>query len=302
MDPLSIIALIGAAVAGITGIVQGVKQTRKEEETTQYNKELNQKIMDREDNSWQRAVSDRSAAGLSIAGLTQGSGAGGTVSQLQAPQGNGQLANLLQNMSATGFGLASSAYDRKLQKEIHTDELQLKKQQLKHDKLVAQWNNIKDLANLKLAAKKAGIDSEIYEHNIKIAKDNGTVYGSNPDTIERLVNALSQSLTGKNAIENATDTVKSVTTGAKTNLENFTDSLTGNSQQQNMDKLKNNVRKELYNLIQAGNNVQEVTQENGKYYIYTKNKYNAWAKTEKIEINKNEFDILYEWFNKQRKK
>lgn len=91
------------ALAGIASLVGsfifGGRQLEKEEETEQYNKDLNDKIMEREDNAWQRAVEDRSKSGLSVAGLSQGAGSGGSVSQLQAPQGNAVMANLMQNIT-----------------------------------------------------------------------------------------------------------------------------------------------------------------------------------------------------------
>lgn len=96
----------GAAVAGAAfalgstlynAFSQNQNNKRQEawaREQFDYNKQLNQTIMDREDNAYQRAVLDAQRAGLSpltVAG-TGGAGAGGTVSQsniamnTQAPQ------------------------------------------------------------------------------------------------------------------------------------------------------------------------------------------------------------------------
>ena len=222
MDPFSIITGIIGIVSAIVGIGSGIKQIKDESDSQDYNKDLNQQIFNREDNSWQRAVEDRSRAGLSIAGLTSGSGSGGTVSQLQAPQGSGQLANLLQNMSSTGFGLANSAYDRKLQKEIATDELELKREQLQHEKLTARWNYFKDLISIKR-------ENSIYEHNMNIAKGMeknplATVYGSQPSELERIVQAL---VNNKDVITKGADKVNEVVDSAKQNIKSAWDNFRG---------------------------------------------------------------------------
>lgn len=94
-------ALAGAAVAiggSIFNAFQQKKVNNQQEawsrEQFDYNKQLNQTLMNREDNAYQRAVLDAQRAGLSpltVAG-TGGAGAGGTVSQsniamnTQAPQ------------------------------------------------------------------------------------------------------------------------------------------------------------------------------------------------------------------------
>lgn len=94
-------ALIGAAGAiGATALnaFSTSRNNSKQEAWTQeqfdYNRQLNQQIMNREDTAYQRAVADAQAAGLSplVTAGTGGAGAGGTVSQsnlslnTQAPQ------------------------------------------------------------------------------------------------------------------------------------------------------------------------------------------------------------------------
>lgn len=202
MDWLS--AILGI-VALVGGIVSAVQSNKKAKETDEYNKNLNQTLMDREDSAWQRAVEDRSKSGLSVAGLSQGAGSGGSVSQLQSQQSSAfqNLSNVLQNGAGTMFGLANSAYDRKLQKQIATDELEFKKQQLKHEKLTARLQYMMDLAQLKLAVDKSSDEHKIFLHNMKIAEGKYKdpryrVYGSEPSEIERLLSAL---VNNKNEIE-----------------------------------------------------------------------------------------------------
>lgn len=202
---MGILSAILGAVGLVGSIVTSAISAKRAKQTDEYNQQLNQTLMDREDNSWQRAVEDRSKAGLSIAGLSQGAGSGGTVSQLQSQQSTAfeSLSNLLQNGSGTMFGLANSAYDRKLQKQIATDELELKKQQLKHEKLTSRLQYVMDLAQLRLSASKASDEHKIFEHNYAIAqgKENNPlarVYGSEPSEIERLIQAL---VNNRNAIK-----------------------------------------------------------------------------------------------------
>lgn len=196
---MEILSAIVGVVALIGSLVSAGVQMHNDKKTQDYNKELNQTVMEREDNSWQRAVADRSASGLSVAGLSQGAGSGGTVSQLQGTQGAGQLSQLLQGASSTAFGLANSAYDRKLQKQIATDELEVKKQELdvqrdklRHEKLTSliqtrldtlRWTKEAELLDEQISSSRSqGIrDQAIYDHNISVAQRLGLPYGNNPD-------------------------------------------------------------------------------------------------------------------------
>lgn len=75
---------IGSAIGnGISTYKNNMKQEAWTREQFDYNKQLNQQIMEREDTAYQRAVADAKAAGLSpltVAG-TGGAGSGGSVSQ-----------------------------------------------------------------------------------------------------------------------------------------------------------------------------------------------------------------------------
>lgn len=193
-----VMAFLGLASL-VGSFIFGGKQIEKEEETEQYNKDLNEKIMEREDNAWQRAVVDRSKSGLSVAGLSQGAGSGGSVSQLQAPQGNAVMANLMQNLTGQSFGLASSIYEnkknRQLQQDNFTKELELKNEQLKTDQLNAEYQRMKILTEIQSINDENIRAQGIYNHNMEIAK--GTpknplyrVYGSQPSEVESLVRGL----------------------------------------------------------------------------------------------------------------
>lgn len=202
---MEILSAIVGIVALVGSLVSAGVQIHNDKKTQDYNKELNQTVMEREDNSWQRAVADRSSAGLSVAGLSQGAGSGGTVSHLQGTQGAGQLANILQGASSTAFGLANSAYDRKLQKQISTDELEVKKQELdvqkdklRHEKLTSliqarldtlRWTKEAEWLDEQISSSAAeGVrDQAIYEHNIEVAQRLGLPYGNNPDVTSVLL-------------------------------------------------------------------------------------------------------------------
>lgn len=231
MDPFSAIAGVIGLITSVIGIASSVKQIKDEDETTAYNRNLNERVFEREDNAWQRAVNDRSKAGLSISGLTSGAGAGGTVSQLQAPQSAGKMADLMKGLGDTSFGLAQNAYDRKLQKENFTEELKVKKEQLKVDRLNARYQRLKTLADLGSVIQSNKRENAIYEHNMKIAqgKDEAKlwqVYGSQPSEIKELLNALVNNkdkiLGGaKQTVEGIKDNVSSKVDNAIDNIKDF---------------------------------------------------------------------------------
>lgn len=212
---MEILSAIVGVVALIGSLVSAGVQMHNDKKTQDYNKDLNQTVMEREDNSWQRAVADRSAAGLSVSGLSSGAGSGGTVSQLQAPQGAGQLANILSGASNTAFGLANSAYDRKLQKQISSDELKIKKDELDMQKnnlraqrltsaIQARIDLIQATKELKLVedqissnASRESRDQAIYTHNMDLARRLDTVYGQVPNVPSVILGKGSEILSQK---------------------------------------------------------------------------------------------------------
>lgn len=81
---------IGSVLGPVLGFTSGQQQVDSSEainaQNIAYQKELNQQIFEREDNAYQRAVSDAESAGLSPLAVSGGANAGGIVSAPQAQQ------------------------------------------------------------------------------------------------------------------------------------------------------------------------------------------------------------------------
>lgn len=303
MDPISIITGIVAVISAVVGVGASIKQMKDESNTTDYNKGLNQTIFDREDSSWQRAVEDRAKSGLSIAGLNQGAGAGGTVSQLQAPQANGALANLMQNMSGQAFGLSANAYEakknRELQQKNFNAELRLKKEELHNSLINARIERIQTLATLTR-------ENQIFKHNMDIAKGNNknplaSVYGSSPSEIKELVTALvnnKDSLIGsaKNAVE---DVKTTVTTGVDNVLDNIKDFFNPPTYKQIPDKILNQLTNSTRTFVDSSaidiENVQRDTRD-GSYKMRLRNRSNG--KIIYYDIPESDVKVIKNYFQK----
>lgn len=140
---LSGVASALGAGSGLIGTIVGAKQNkdnlRFQRENLDYQKRLQQKLFEREDTAYQRAVEDALKAGLSPAVINGGAGAGSVVST-SAPESN----NALAINSLSQLGLAGGSFIDNLTKfsKMSSDKSSQEKAkadiQLAYDQLAEQ--------------------------------------------------------------------------------------------------------------------------------------------------------------------
>lgn len=138
--------MIGAIAAGAaalgSGLIQtglsyneSVKNRHLQEKQFEYQKELNEKLMNREDTAYQRQVNDLRAAGLSPLMAAGGAGAGGTVSGGTAPQQNtdwsgiGQGGANFASAIQSGLELSQKTQTDRTMQELEKQKLRLETEQ-----------------------------------------------------------------------------------------------------------------------------------------------------------------------------
>lgn len=135
---MAIGAILGAAAALGSGALQtglsyseSVKNRHLQEENLEYQKALNEKIMQREDTAVQRRVDDLRKAGLSPLLGADGAGAGGSVSPTTAPQqttdysGIGQAGANFANSIQAGLELSETSQHNRAMQNLEQQKLNL---------------------------------------------------------------------------------------------------------------------------------------------------------------------------------
>lgn len=135
-------AIAGALIAGGAALASGalqsglsysesVKNRHLQEQNLEYQKALNEKIMQREDTAVQRRVEDLKKAGLSPLLGANGAGAGGTIQATTAPQQNtdysgiGMAGQNFANSIQAGLELSETAQHNRAMQNLEMDKLQL---------------------------------------------------------------------------------------------------------------------------------------------------------------------------------
>lgn len=139
-DPLSIFGLI----PGIGDLIQGQQNLKMQKEQYSYQKELNEKIMQREDSAIQRRTSDMQKAGFTKWGALGSPASSTAVSSAPAPQSNIDFSGLLNALSgfmnARTQAKAQKADERLKNQEIINMRDDLKTSSVNRDKAVSETN------------------------------------------------------------------------------------------------------------------------------------------------------------------
>lgn len=163
MDPITILAIIAAAVSGIGAIAEGIssyqqnqENLERQEDLQKYNEELQQKVFEREDSAMQRAMDDYEKAGVNpLLAIGNPYSSTGTVQQI-APQSNYKpgilsgLGNALRSFS----DIKEQSLDRNIKK--------------KQEELVSAQVKGQTLAN-----SERELALEVARHNFDYYKKNG---------------------------------------------------------------------------------------------------------------------------------
>lgn len=152
---------LGALAGGVTnaggGILQGYWNKKQQEKNLEYQKDLQARIFEREDDSVQRRVADLKKAGLSPT-LAAGSGAGaGSVISTQAPQMSG-LENLGKSIETALVVKNLESMNQDISKKIEENVL-IRKQQHKTD--VDALKSEAERRNIDIQSAIKGLDYQI---------------------------------------------------------------------------------------------------------------------------------------------
>lgn len=162
--------MFGAIASAVTGLANaGVnayfskKNLDFQEDNLDYQKAVQQKIFDREDTSWQRAVQDAQSAGLSPLSVTSGNAAGQAIST-QAPQ---------QSMDMTGaLSMVSKLADIEQQEKSRESTEQMASDSLAVDKQEADTQSLKAEAEVAKMTQDVNASKELTKATVeKTAKD-----------------------------------------------------------------------------------------------------------------------------------
>lgn len=153
------VGVVGDIIGNALGWSQDAKNYELQKEQYEYQKGLQERMFQREDNAVQRRVSDLKAAGLSPV-LAAGQPAGaGPVIQTKAPQSNIKYQNLSNYMGIAGMLKAL---------EKQSVDIEIGKQQ--KDLIESQIDYVKEQKFSQTLANKLNVDTMRYQKIIKAAQ------------------------------------------------------------------------------------------------------------------------------------
>lgn len=220
----TIAEVAAGAVSGLGNIGLGIydrhKANERYEEQKTYERNLQERLFQREDSAYQRAVADARKAGLSpLAALGTSAGQAGAAVDNSASQGYASQVHDASMQIGQGFQQAASAalQTRALNAQVRSLEAKADVDQKRANAYVSSVRGslITNAGYLALAADKNERERGIYSHNINYARDNNSPYGATPTTLNEVLGAINDFVQSKEDSKNpimrtTTSTLKAI--------------------------------------------------------------------------------------------
>lgn len=186
LNPLNWFTAFSTANYNRNAIRQGQENLQMQKEQMEYIKKLNEEIMKREDNAYQRQVNDLRKAGLSpLIADNGGAGAGGTMTPYQAPQNTTDYNALGTNFNTAMANISSNKF---MQQELNiknsatnaqNEKTNAEAEGIRIDNIHREEEHLANLENTKektneikqqINESKARIENMKKEHALNVAK------------------------------------------------------------------------------------------------------------------------------------